>query len=263
VNRPPAHGTYSRAVLHKCDCKPCQRYRLHAKYDRSNGVRRRTSNTQVRAHAERLSARGWTQTQIAAASGLHQTTVSLILSARFAGCSRTTAAAILNIRLDQDPPIARSLVDTTGTRRRLQALAVLGYSLPEIARQSGVAERALRTVLEGLRPHTRITTASRVARLYRQLATRPAPPTRYAEKARNQAMAAGWHGPMAWADIDDPACVPDPDEPPAPGHVHPDDVTELAARGLNDTQIATRLNVSPRTVLRARLAHNIPTGVAA
>lgn len=259
----PGHGTYSRAFLHKCDCRPCRGYRLRAKYDRSNGVRRRTGSTQVRAHTERLIARGWTQAQIAAASNLHQSTVSIILSARFDGCSRTTAAAILGIRLDQAPPIPRGLVDATGTRRRLQALAVLGYSLPAISRQSGVTDCALRAAIEGLRPHTRITTATRVARLYRQLATRPAPPSRHSEKARNRAMARGWHGPMAWADIDDPACLPDPDEPPAPGHLHPDDVTELAARGLNDAEIAGRLKVSPRTVLRARLAHNIPTGVAA
>jgi DNA-binding NarL/FixJ family response regulator len=102
-----------------------------------------------------------------------------------------------------------------------------------------------------------------VARVYRQMSTAPAPQSRFAEQARNDAMARGWHGPMAWADIDDPACVPDPDAPTAPRHVHADDVAELAARGLDDEEIGRRLGVSPRTVLRARAAHQIPAGVAA
>lgn len=238
-------------------------HKLRRAYDRANGVKQRTDSTQPRIHLQRLIARGWTQAQIAAASGLNQATVSIILSGRYSGVHRTTAAAILSVRLDQTPPVPRGLVDATGTRRRIQALAVLGYNLTDIARQIGVAQSSLQQTIDGRWERVRTPVAAKVARVYRQLSTTPAPPTRTAEQARNQAMAEGWHGPMAWADIDDPRCEPDPQEPTAPRHVDADDVAELAARGLDDEEIGRRLGVSARTVLRARAAHNIPVGVAA
>lgn len=260
----PDHGTYSRAILHKCDCaEGCRSYRIRRAYDRSNGVTGRTNATQVRHHIERLIAHGWTQDQIAAATGLNQATISIILSGQYKGVHKRTAAAIFDVRLDQTPPVPRGLVDATGTRRRLQALAVLGYNLTDIARQVGVAQGTLHQTIEGRWERVRTLVATKVARVYRQLSIRPAPPSRHAEQACNQAMALGWHGPMAWADIDDPACVPDPCQATAPRHVHADDVAELAARGLDDDEIGRRLNVSPRTVLRARSAHGIRSGVTA
>ena len=264
MSRPlPPHGTYSRAVVHKCDCLDgCHSYRMRRAYDRSNGVTGRTDATQVRVHLERLIARGWTQDQIAAASGLNQATISIVLSGQYKGVHKRTAAAVFDIRLDQAPPIPRGLVDATGTRRRLQALAVLGYDLTDIARQAGVAQSSLHQTIRGDWGRVRTLVATKVARVYRQLSMRPAPASRIAEQARNQAMVLGWHGPMAWADIDDPACRPDPGEPAAPRRVRADAVAELAAAGLNDREIGRRLNVSPRTVLRARTAHGIPSAVA-
>lgn len=264
MSRPlPPHGTYSRAVTHKCDCQDgCHSYRMRRAYDRSNGVTGRTDATQVRNHLERLVARGWTQDQIAAAAGLNQATISIIRSGQYKGVHKRTAAAIFDVRLDQRPPIPRGLVDATGTRRRLQALAVLGYNLTDIARQAGVAQSSLHQTIEGRWGRVRTLVATKVARVYRQLSMRPAPASRIAEQARNQAMALGWHGPMAWSRIDDPACRPEPGEPTAPRHVHAEDVGELAALGLADEEIGRRLNVSPRTVLRARTAHGIPSAVA-
>ena len=258
-----SHGTYTRAIAGKCGCKPCGSYRLRRAYDRANGVSGRVDATQSRAHLERLIARGWSQYQIAAASGLNQATVSIVLSGQYKGVRKSTAAAILSVRLDQQPPIPRGFIDATGTRRRLQALAVLGYTLADIAQRVGVAQSSLYQTLEGPWVRVRTPVATKVARVYRQLSARPALPSRHAAQARNQAMERGWHGPMAWEDIDDPACQPDPDTPSAPRHVHAEDITELARQGLDDEEIGRRLNVSRRTVLRARTAHRIPSGVAA
>jgi transcriptional regulator with XRE-family HTH domain len=254
----PDHGTYSRYIGHACRCEPCREagrtYRRRLGYDRVNGVSRRVDPTQTRNHAERLTARGWTQTQIAAAAGLNSAQISEVLSGRYATVRRRTAAAILNIPLDAAPPIPRRVIDATGTRRRLQALMVLGHTLPEIAAQSGAGVSSLQQTVDGRWNRIHATTAGKVARVYRQLSLHPAPPARWAEQARNNAMANGWHGPMAWEDIDDPACVPDPDVPTAPAHVHPDDVAELVGQGLSDVEIGRRLGLSPRTVLRARTA---------
>ena len=262
----PAHGTYSRYIRHYCRCQPCRdagrTYRRRLGYDKTNGVARRIDPTQTRAHAERLIACGWTQRQISTAAGINSGQVSEVLSGRYATVSRRTAAAILSVALDRQPPVPRRMVDATGTRRRLQALMVLGHTLPEIAQRIGVGTTSLQQTADGRWDMIRGATAAKVARVYRQLSVRQAPPTRWAEQARNQAMARGWHGPFAWEDIDDPACEPDPCEPGAPAHVPAGDVAALAAQGLDDRKIGQRLGVSPRTVLRARTVHNIPAGVA-
>ncbi len=235
-------------------------YRRRLGYDRINGISRRIDATQTRTHIDRLTANGWTQDQIATAAGLHQTTVSIVASARHPQVARRTATAILSIRLDQTPPIPRGLTDATGTCRRLQALATLGYPLPEIARRTGISSGSLYQTLDGRWTNVRTTTAGNVARVYRQLSQHPAPPSRTAEQARNLAAGQGWHGPFAWADIDDPNCQPEPATLGAPSSVHEDDVRELAGRGLDDIEIARRLGVSPRTVLRARTVYGIPAG---
>lgn len=263
----PDHGEYSRYARHGCRCDRCRAagrsYRLRLGYDHANGTRRRIDGTQTRVHIERLVARGWTQKQIAAAAGLNQSSVSVVRSRPDTQVHRDTAAAILAIRLDQQPPIPRGLIDATGTRRRLQALMVLGHTTAAVARRISVPEVSLQQVIEGRWATIKIATAAKVTHAYRDLSLRPAPPSRFAEQACNQAMVRGWYGPMAWADIDDPACVPDPNEPAAPASVHPRDVAELAAQGLDDAAIGRRLRVSPRTVLRARVVHGIPAGVAA
>ncbi|MFF7534905.1 hypothetical protein ACFZB2_38335 [Streptomyces bobili] len=263
----PAHGTYSRYGRHACRCDACRAagrsYRRRLGYDHSNGTPRLIDATQSRAHAERLTARGWTQKQIAAAAGLNPASVSGLLRAVYPTVNRRTAAAVLNIALDRVPPVPRLMVDATGTRRRLQALMVLGHCLPDIARRIGAGVSSLQQTADGRWDMVRASTAGKVQRVYRRLSITPVPPTRFAEQARNHAMANGWHGPMAWDDIDDPACVPDPCEPIAPARLNADDVGELAAQGLDDVAIGRRLGVSPRTVLRARTAHGIPSGAAA
>lgn len=237
-------------------------YRRRLAYDRINGIQRRVDATQTRHHLERLTALGWTYQQIAAATGLDSTTMSVIRSGRYQRVARNTAVTILAIRLDQKPPIPRGLTEATGTRRRLQALMVLGYPLPDVARLTGVSYNSLHQTAAGMWASVRTPTADKVKAVYRRLSLTPAPPTQYAEYARNEAMANGWYGPMAWNDIDDPSCLPDPTEPSAPRHVHPDDVAELAKRGLDDKAMGKRLGVSERTILRARAVHGIELAVA-
>jgi transcriptional regulator with XRE-family HTH domain len=249
-----SHGTYTRAIAGKCGCKPCGSYRLRRAYDRANGVSGRIDATQPRSHLERLLAHGWTQDQIAAATGLNQATISIVLSGRYKGVQKSTAAAILNVRLGQTPPVPRGLIDATGTRRRLQALAAIGYTLPGIARRIRTNERGLYEIADGRWETVRRSTVIAVARVYRELSTRPAPRTRWAEQARAMAAERGWHGPMAWDDIDNPHA--EPHDVHAEPELKRDDLAELrrqevfhlAGFSVPPEEIAARLGIGFTTV---------------
>lgn len=180
------------------------------------------------------------------------------------------------------------LVDATGTRRRIQALMVLGWSLAVLTARLGLAKSnhsALKRILEQQR--VRRTTAERVAALYDELWGCSGP----SDRAREAALVAGYCSALAWDDetIDDPAARPvltgtrmlshdDVDEVVvdrlAAGRFLPEQATIaereavvalLAVReGATDKEIAVRTGISERTVLRirGRLTATSPVDVA-
>ncbi|TDC82416.1 hypothetical protein E1193_11740 [Micromonospora sp. KC606] len=158
-------------------------------------------------------------------------------------------------------------VDGTGTRRRLQALAVLGWRWTDIADRFGIAWQPVQR-LALLNRLVHVDSAARVAAVYRELSVRAGPSPITARRS----VAKGWHGPMAWADIDDPTCEPDTADPDAPvvdewavsealaGRLDPSrladiDLTEavrqLLADGLRTGQVRYRLRLSFAQVQRA------------
>ena len=86
------------------------------------------------------------------------------------------------------------MVDSTGTRRRLQALAALGWSSTDLARLLGVVQSTVNHWSR--RPHVHLRTARRVADLYEQLSMQVGP----TPKARAYALRCGWPPPLAWGD---------------------------------------------------------------
>lgn len=103
--------------------------------------------------------------------------------------------------------IDRLHVDPTGTRRRIQALMAIGWSLTAISRALGHQE----TYAGQLCRHDTIlrSTADKVARLYEQMSmTLPdtSSPFKAAIVARNIRVARdkGYIPPLGWDDIDDP-----------------------------------------------------------
>lgn len=101
------------------------------------------------------------------------------------------------------------LVDATGTRRRLQALAVLGYGSNQVvARMRCGSPTYLSAVRQGDKQVVPEQLAREVARVYRMLSKASRPP-RHATLA-HKVRTAGWVGPHAWAgvDIDDPDTAP-------------------------------------------------------
>lgn len=126
-----------------------------------------------------------------------------------------TAEAILAVR--PDPALLKDAarVDATGTRRRLQALAALGWTQAKLAARLGMDASNISIAIRAT--GVRADTARKVAALYEQAWDQPPPavtPKEHAAaaKARENARARGWLPPMAWDDdeIDNPGVKPKP-----------------------------------------------------
>src|SRR4051812_28666626 len=191
----------------------------------------------------------------------------------------STATRVLAIGIDHASRAPHSLVDATGTRRRLQALIALGWPAELLADQLGRRPASLRRSMTGESVTAR--TAHEVASLYERLEnTQPPRVTSEqraaTEAARAHAAAQGWLPPLAWDDIDtDPTPTArtagqsqrnDIDEIAveralAGNHITYDDLTpveqqevvrRLTARGTSIRDIAALLGTTQRTVSRRR-----------
>ena len=92
-------------------------------------------------------------------------------------------------------------IPSTGTMRRLQALAVIGWSTAEIAARMGSHYRPLQKIRAGERECVHISTARRVYDVFEELCMRVRD-DRAARIVRFRAAANGWVPPLAWDDID-------------------------------------------------------------
>ena len=92
-------------------------------------------------------------------------------------------------------------VPATGTMRRLQALAFIGWSTAEIAKRIDSHYQPLQKIRAGQRECVRLSTARRVAAAYEELSMRVRH-DRAARIAHLCAVAHGWMPPLAWDDID-------------------------------------------------------------
>lgn len=262
-----AHGTRNAYVVDKCRCRPCRdaanAYERQRAKDRAYGRDAYTDATPVRAHIEHLQAQGMGWKRIAAAAGIETSVVWKIIygdvTRALAPTKRVmpkTHDAILAVTLDLAPG---AVIDGTGTRRRLQALVTLGWSMSELARRLDVLPSNFGTTIHG-RKQVTAATASKARDLYDHLWDQPAPPSgRHGcvpIKARNYAARMGWAPPLAWDDatIDDPAATPYVDEVTTArdrmsnkgaGRVNADSLTDCAIEwGMTIEQAAVRLSVS-------------------
>ncbi len=253
----------SRACyLAGCRTEPCRtanyRYMKRLQYDHARGQKRRIDATQTRVWVERLAAHGWNYAQIAAAAGTTRVTIRRIATGEARNISRHIASGVLAIHLGRP---SRGRVDATGTTRRLRALAVLGYPIHAIAETAAVDISTLQGHLAARSVSVQAPIAQRIASTYRRLCFTPGP----SDVARARAAARGWYGPLAWEDIDDPACEP---EPPTvetekatgrPATIDADLVMQLTADGLSKQQIAWELGCTVRSVERIHDRRLIPT----
>lgn len=188
-----------------------------------------------------------------------------------------TLQRLMAVRFDLATLPEHRHVNATGTTRRLQALAVLGWPLSALGAELGVSAQAIAGYRS--RPTVSVATARAVRDLFERHGMTPGPSPR----TTHAALRAGWVPPLAWDedDIDDPAAAPNPD-PDAGTAPSLDEVairracagdavaltpaerrqaaSILACQGLSDTEVAHRLGVCSRTILRWRHA-GTPTDV--
>jgi hypothetical protein len=286
---PHRHGTRVAYVRDFCRCLACTaantaasrtRYR-HQAIGRWQPF---VDAGAVREHLSALRAAGIGVERIARLTGLSLSHIRTLASTRLDGSPPTrkvrpdTAARVLAIQPSPATRAPRSRVPALGTRRRLQALARLGWSLAQQADQLSRRPASLRRSMAS--DTVTADTAHAVAVLYARLET-TGPPELTAEQraaadaVRREALPHGWPPPLAWDDIDtDPA---PPATPPAATKHDIDDIAieraiagdgvtydqltsdeqqtvveVLTDRGQSLRGIAAQLRTTKRTVSRRR-----------
>jgi hypothetical protein len=141
--------------------------------------------------------------ELAANDPRHGTSRGYVLGCRLECCRRAQMVYMKRYRMGQTP----KLIDPTGTIRRLQALACLGYGGKQIGEQVAKNLEWSRKLIRSQQITT--TNAQLVADLYDRLSMTPATHP-LAGRIRRDSAEKGWAPPLAWDDdsIDDPSARP-------------------------------------------------------
>lgn len=175
----------------------------------------------VRRHVRELQAAGIGIRRIAELSGIGPRSIGHLLYGRpadgLAPAKRvkpTTAAAILAVRPSLEAYAPHAKVDATGTRRRIEALCAVGWSIARQARELGMDDSTVYRFLQT--KGVEAVSAIAVRDLYERLWDQPPPEETKGDRiasghARGNARRRGWAPPMAWDDesIDDPSASPE------------------------------------------------------
>ncbi|PJN00837.1 hypothetical protein CG740_23320 [Streptomyces sp. CB01201] len=171
----------------------------------------------VRQHIAALRAAGHSLPRIQKTAQVSAATIARILydspprNPRAQRIRTEVAQRILALPIEPAPITPTTVIDATGTRRRIQALVTIGWPYTLLGPHLGFHPRRLTELARGER--VLASTARRIADAYRTVQTwDPAQhgvPLAARTMARNLAAREGWHGPLAWEDIDDPSCRPE------------------------------------------------------
>jgi DNA-directed RNA polymerase specialized sigma24 family protein len=203
-----------------------------------------------------------TPQQIATLSGVNVTTVRDHTAGDFLTLRRTTAEKLLAVRPSQQP--TDGWVSSLGAIRRCRALYTLGHGAKAIAAaHPDLQLRTVEYIIRGKRQHLTVAVHNTICEAYRKLCRVAGT----SSQAKLRAATEGWHGPLAWDDIDNPTAKPETGRKTRAKagirKVHADRarVAELTAAGRSAQQIADELGCHKRTVVRARRKTDM--GVAA
>lgn len=211
--------------------------------------------TPAREHIAGLIDVGMTVRMIARGAGISDYPVRTLIAGTTRELRRPCSDALRSVTPRPHPQQAEVL--PFGARRRIEALAVVGWSQQAVAEGAGILERTVQRIASGTTPRILWSTHAAIAAVYDGATISP---TDGAARARARARRLGFIHPALWDDIDNLYEVPDLSMLRGPGAC-PDPelrerriaaVAELTRTGLSETAIAGRLGVTARTVARDR-----------
>ncbi len=208
----------------------------------------------IRQHLIMLRENGISSAQVAQAAGLYTATVNGFLYAlnssrpRKKRATREIAEKILAVTVDQGIP---HFSDATGTRRRLQALARIGWPMKALGPHIGVNPATVNRLT--LQSQVYGATAKAVEQAYGELKNQRPEEHGVAPgltvRARNRAEHEGWPDPQWWEDY---GHIDDPDFDPASAdralrrgelaELRREEIEHLAWCGHEPDEILARLN---------------------
>jgi hypothetical protein len=218
----------------------------------------------VREHVEMLRLEGMGQDRISELSGVPKHTVRHLLYGTWntppaERIRRESAERLLAVLPDPELMLLR---DATGTHRRLQALAVNGWTFAQVAARMYTRTETIHAYLKSYRVTAE--THRRVVEVFEDLWNKQPPMGTHGERSaagRMRALAArnNWVPPLGWDDIDmdvvPPAPLPSRDMLVKDREAA---VEMLHAQRWGDRRIAATVGVDERTVLRIRQRLGLP-----
>lgn len=234
----------ARSVWTTCSCSACtvDRFRRN-KLNHAGLISRAYPSTAAWERIDVLIEQGYSPAWIASAADLYPTTIERALhQRRHTGVARAfgegIAAAIVEADMEEATAGHRTSI---GTRRRLRALAVQGWTLKELHQRTGLPQNTMSVTQAG---DTLMVTSHLwrgVRDVYDVLAEIEGPSRPGRARARNK----GWLGPIWW---DNPDTDPDPTEADA------SDVDEVAVLRIldGDGSVAPLMTPAERREATAR-----------
>lgn len=263
---PPEHKHQASTtcyIEHRCRCTPCRehlaltvrrRYRQKAYGRFDSGL---VDAAPVREHLAMLQGHGIGYRRTAALAGASVTVVrNIIYGRQQAGprhsapqkhIKRDTAERILAITPDMKNHAAGAVIPARGARRRLQALAVMGWSQAKLAEHLGSAHQTVGNIIMNRTSTTSVATHRQIAQLFDKLWDQVPPRSEWHDRAAYTrtiriAKQHSWVPPLAWDDIDND---------PAPAALNPtstDDDLDLDPAGTPFDEIAVELALAGHRV---------------
>lgn len=250
------HTAGARAcyVRHACRCRACTTTYSNWQARHQAGLTTRIPIATVHTHLERLRATGMTDTDIATAARIPESTLRTIRRGGVRSVNRDTARAILATTTGVS---RRGYVDSTGSARRLQALSAIGWDSAMVADHIGVTPSRVRAIRAHERPEIHATTRNMISAAYDELSMTLPPDSMWVTRSRTWASRHGWPPPLAWDDdtIDDPEAKPQCGATVTWGATV-EDVTFLIETGETLVAIAHRLGLTVDSIYSALHRHH-------